>query len=69
MKWTRKIECDADERRRRGLDRGEPLSAPVGADVNESHLSHQKKTQVVIQSESFSTKSVLGDGINPTCVG
>ena len=33
---TRKIKCGADERRRRGLDRADPLSAPAGADVNES---------------------------------
>ena len=36
---TRKIKCGADERRRRGLDRADPLSAPEGADANESRHS------------------------------
>ena len=36
---TRKIECNANERFRRRLDGGEPLSAPFGVDVNGSrHL-------------------------------
>ena len=38
---TRKNKCVADERRRRGLDRADPLSAPFGADANESrHSDH-----------------------------
>ena len=40
---TRKIKCGVDERRRRGLDRADPLSAPIGADANESrHADHMK---------------------------
>ena len=39
---TRKIKCGADERRRRGLDRADPLSAPFGADANETRHSDQK---------------------------
>ena len=39
---TRKYKCNADERCRRQLDGGEPLSAPTGADANESPHSDQK---------------------------
>jgi len=39
---TRKSKCNADERCRRQLDGGEPLSAPTGADANESRHSDQK---------------------------
>jgi len=38
---TRTIKCNADERCRRQLDGGEPLSAPIGADASESrHSDH-----------------------------
>ena len=40
---TRKIKCGADERRRRGLDRAEPLSVPFGTDANESRHSDQNR--------------------------
>ena len=40
---TRKIKCGADERRRRGLDRADPLSAPTGADANESRHSGRNR--------------------------
>ena len=43
---TRKIKCGADERRRRGLDRADPLSAPFGADANESRHSDQKSADL-----------------------
>lgn len=39
---SQKIKCNAYERFRRGFDRTDPLSAPFGADANESHLSDQK---------------------------
>ena len=42
--------CNADERCRRQLDGGEPLSAPIGADANESRHSDQKKTYALYQS-------------------
>ena len=40
---TRTIKCDADERRRRGLGRADPLSAPFGPDANESRHSDQNR--------------------------
>ena len=40
---TRKIKCGADERRRRGLDRADPLFSPIGENANESLASHQKE--------------------------
>ena len=40
---TRKIKCGADERRQRGFDRADPLSAPFGADANESRHSDQNR--------------------------
>ena len=36
---TRTIKCNAGERCRRQLDGGEPLSAPTGADANDSRHS------------------------------
>ena len=47
---TRKIKCNADERCRRQLDGGEPLSAPIGAEANESRHSDQKSTMVLIRN-------------------
>ena len=35
--------CNADERCRRQLDGGEPLSAPTGADANESRHSGRNR--------------------------
>ena len=44
---TRTIKCGADERCRRQLDGGEPLSAPTGADANESrHLGRKRQFSV-----------------------
>ena len=40
---TRKSKCNADERSRRQLDGGEPLSAPTGADANESRHSGRNR--------------------------
>ena len=37
-----------------------------GKNANKSLCPCQKKTLILIQSESFSTKSFLSDGINPT---
>ncbi len=36
----RKIKCGADERRRRGLDRGDPIFLPLGRNANESPAGH-----------------------------
>ena len=43
------INCNADERCRRQLDGGDPLSAHC-ADANQSLLLRQKKTYALIQS-------------------
>ena len=46
---TRTIKCNADERCRRRLDGGEPLSAPFGADANESRHSDHLRIESLIQ--------------------
>ena len=46
---TRKIKCNADERCHRRLDGGEPLSAPMGADANESLPEYHLPMESLIQ--------------------
>ena len=44
---TRMIKCNANERCRRQLDGGEPLSAPFGADANKSrHLGKKSRIRL-----------------------
>ena len=45
--------CNADERCRRQLNGGEPLSAPFGADANESRHSDQKVQNPLLRTLDF----------------
>ena len=54
---------------RHRLDGGETTIFAKGENANESLTVYHEKTVVLIETTVFSTKSVLPDGINPTCVG